>query len=169
MDIKYKLIKIICTHKKEKTENKGTLIYINYGGYTMSTKPNHICKNINCKKGKDENGNPCQKHYYACDYCDRINNYKSLACSWECYVEYMEQILDARGTKQTFDTLYPNRTDMSQSDLYRLYNTPIEEIKKKTEEDLKPYLDKGLEITEAVEEINKEIDKEETKKNKSHK
>lgn len=135
----------------------------------MATKPNHICKNKNCTKGIDEQGNPCPKHYYACDYCDRINNYKSMACSWECYVEYMEQVLEARGNKKLLDDLYPNRTDMTQAELTRLYNTPITEIKKKTEEELKPYIDQGMQITEAVEEVNKVIDKEVHKKTRTRK
>lgn len=46
-------------------------------------EPNHICKNNNCKR-----------EYYACDDCDSaVNlNWRSVACSTECFKEYMKPI-----------------------------------------------------------------------------
>ena len=48
-------------------------------------KPNHICKNPKCKK-----------HYYACDYCSRTLNWRSVACSFSCYQEYMDLVIAER-------------------------------------------------------------------------
>lgn len=127
----------------------------------MSKKANHICKNINCTKGRDENGNPTRKHYYACDYCDRINNWKSIACSYECYEEYMQQILEARGKNVAVDLL-PERTDKTKEEVQELMERPIEEIKEEVKEDLKDYFveEEHNTIEEIVEVINAELDAE---------
>lgn len=45
--------------------------------------PNHICK-------------ACGKAYYACPDCDRVNSWKSMACSPQCYQKYMQMVLEAR-------------------------------------------------------------------------
>ena len=58
-------------------------------------KPNHICKNINCTNGKDGN----RKEYWACNDCDRLHSYREVACSTECYKEYVQQVLDSRSIK----------------------------------------------------------------------
>lgn len=53
---------------------------------------NHICKNVNCKNGIDGK----QKEYWACNDCDKMHSYREVACSPECYKEYIEQVLNAR-------------------------------------------------------------------------
>ena len=45
--------------------------------------PNHVCK-------------ACGKAYYACPDCDRVNSWKSMACSPSCYQKYMQMVLEAR-------------------------------------------------------------------------
>lgn len=55
-------------------------------------KPNHICKNVNCKKGID--GKP--KEYWACNDCDKSHSYREVACSPKCFQEYMEQVFASR-------------------------------------------------------------------------
>lgn len=55
-------------------------------------KPNHICKNVNCKNGVDGKS----KEYWACDDCSKYHSYREVACSPECYKEYIEQVLIAR-------------------------------------------------------------------------
>ena len=50
----------------------------------MANKPNHICKN-------------CGVEYYACNDCDRINSWRLVACSSECYQKYINAVLIARG------------------------------------------------------------------------
>lgn len=54
--------------------------------------PNHICKNENCTKGN--NGKP--KQYYTCGSCDTLNSWRSVACSVECYKEYVNQVVNKR-------------------------------------------------------------------------
>lgn len=44
-------------------------------------KPNHICKNP-----------ACRKRYRACDSCNKVNHWTNVACSVECYQEYMRLI-----------------------------------------------------------------------------
>lgn len=58
----------------------------------INQKPNHLCKNMNCKKGID--GKPME--YWACNDCSKINSYREVACCPECFKEYITQVLDAR-------------------------------------------------------------------------
>lgn len=116
-------------------------------------EPNHICKNINCPNGI--NGEP--KHYYACNYCDRSNQWRSMACSIECYEAYMQQIAEARSKNKKVDIL-PDRTDMNKEEVKELLEQPIEKVMEDTKEELKEYLDDGTTITQAIETINSEID-----------
>lgn len=118
-------------------------------------KTNHICKNKNCPNGV--NGEP--KHYYACNYCDRTNQWRSVACSPECYDEYIKQVLDARSKNMKVNTL-PERTDMTQEEVQKLMEKPVEEVKEEVVADLSDYTDNGLTISEAIEVINEEIDAE---------
>ncbi len=46
-------------------------------------EPNHICKN-------------CGKPYYHCDNCGKLHDYREMACSPECYMEYQDAIIAAR-------------------------------------------------------------------------
>lgn len=127
-------------------------------------EPNHICKNINCPNGI--NGEP--KHYYACNYCDRSNQWRSLTCSIECYEAYMQQIAEARSKNKKVDTL-PNRTDMSKDEVQELLEQPIEKVMEDTKEDLKEYLSDGQTIAQAIDTINSEIDNHNDSNNNSEK
>lgn len=124
-------------------------------------KTNHICKNKNCPNGV--NGEP--KHYYACNYCDRTNQWRSVACCPECYDEYVKQVLDARSKNTKVDTL-PERTDMTKEEVVELMETPVEIVLEETKEDLSEYIEDGLTVSEAIETINEEIDKKKSKKKK---
>lgn len=111
-------------------------------------KPNHICKNPNCRK-----------HYYACDLCDRNHSYKSVACSIECFKIYTDLVLEAREKGLKVNKL-PERTDMNKSEVEILMKTPIKEVAEKTKEDLKEYMDSNstASLSELVTDINKTID-----------
>lgn len=121
----------------------------------MGLKPNHICKNINCKK-----------EYYACDYCGKTQNWRSMACSIECYNEYMKQIQQSRKNNIPVD-LYPERTDMSHDEVVKMIeNTPIEIVKENTMNELSEYSEdiETIGIGKTVDKINKEIAKKRTRK-----
>lgn len=79
-------------------------------------KPNHICKNPECRK-----------HYYACDRCDKIQSWRSVACSVECYKKYTDLVIEAR-TKGKTIVSKPERTDMTELEVDALLNKPMEEI-----------------------------------------
>lgn len=127
-------------------------------------KPNHVCKNAHCPHGV--NGEP--KHYYACNYCDKANQWRSMACCIECYDEYMKQIVEARAANKKVNLL-PERTDMTQEEVQELLEQPIEEVLEQTKEELKDYLDEGNTVAEAIEQINDEIDNGKKKKRSSQK
>lgn len=123
-------------------------------------KPNHICKYSKCNLGKDENGNPCQKHYYACDYCDRTANWKSMCCCFEHYQLYIQEVLEVREYDRKLSML-PHRTDMTEEEVKQLMTEPIDLVKEKTEKELSQYKenDEALNVEKVVEKINDEIDK----------
>ena len=79
-------------------------------------KPNHICKNPECRK-----------HYYACDRCDKIQSWRSVACSVECYKKYTDLVIEAR-TKGKNIISKPERTDMTESEIDALLNKSMEEV-----------------------------------------
>lgn len=118
-------------------------------------KPNHICKNPNCKK-----------HYYACDLCDRSQNYKSVACSRECFEIYTNLVLESRMKNKKVDIL-PDRTDMNKEEVKKLMKKPVKEVEEKTKKDLSDYIkdEEKINLTEIVEKINKDIDEKSTKHN----
>lgn len=119
-------------------------------------KPNHICKNVNCTKGKDGG----RKHYYACPTCDKRSSWKAVACSKECFDEYQKQVLDARSKGKSVDVL-PERTDMTKKETKELISKSEEEVFEITKEELKDYAEEiemdGL--NSVVETINQELDK----------
>lgn len=119
-------------------------------------KPNHICKNKFCTKGTDGG----RKHYYACDYCDKTFNYRSVACSLECYEAYMKQVIEARSKNKKVDTL-PDRTDMSKKETKKLLEKNTKVVLEETKEKLKDYIDDNdtTDFSSVVEKINDEIDK----------
>lgn len=118
-------------------------------------KPNHICKNPNCRK-----------HYYACDLCDRSQNYKSVACSRECFEIYTNLVLEGRMKNKKVDIL-PDRTDMSKEEVKKLIKKPLKEVEEKTKKDLSDYIkdEEKINLTEIVEKINKDINEKSTKNN----
>lgn len=121
-------------------------------------KPNHICKYSKCDLGTDENGNPCRKHYYACDYCDRTANWKSMACCFEHYQLYMEEVVHNRSLQT--ESLLPERTDLTVNETQKLMQEPIESVKERTKKELLQYTseDESINIEKAVNKINEEID-----------
>lgn len=121
-------------------------------------KPNHICKYSKCTLGKDGD----RKHYYACGYCDATENWKSMACCKEHYNLYIKEVLAAREKNEVVDTL-PDRTDMTKEEVKKLKKKPLKQVKLETEEELRNYADENgqVNIKEAVEKINSEIDKNE--------
>ena len=121
-------------------------------------KPNHICKYSKCTLGSDGG----RKKYYACGYCDATENWKSMACCWEHYRLYMQEVLAAREKNENIDNL-PDRTDMTKDDIKKLKKKSLSKVKKETEDELREYADENGEvnITDAVEKINEEIDKNE--------
>lgn len=121
-------------------------------------KPNHICKYSKCTFGSDGG----RKKYYACGYCDATENWKSMACCKEHYNLYMQEVLTAREKNEIIDTL-PDRIDLTKDDIKKLKKKNLKQVKKETEDELREYADENgdVNITEAVEKINAEIDKKE--------
>ena len=63
-------------------------------------KPNHICKNPEC-----------QKTYYACNFCDKNQIWRSVACSFSCYQKYTDLVIAERSKGKTILVML-ERTDM---------------------------------------------------------
>lgn len=126
----------------------------------VMVKPNHICKYSECRLGIDENGNPAPKQYYACDYCDRIENWKSMACCFEHYQLYIEEVIRERAKGNPVAPL-PSRTDKSEEEVKELMGESIETVKERTEKELAEFADpdKEFKVDTVVEKINEEIDK----------
>lgn len=118
-------------------------------------KANTICKYSKCNLGKDGG----RKHYYSCGYCVATENWKSMACCKEHYDLYIEEVLKTRQNGESIDTL-PDRTDMSKEDVKTLKKKPLKQVRKETALELQNYADENgeININEAVDKINKEID-----------
>lgn len=118
-------------------------------------KPNHICKNRLCAKGPDGG----RKHYYACNFCDKHHNWRSVACSFECYLAYMEQVSEARNKGNDLPVA-PERTDMTKKEIEELINMPDDIVIAQTKEQLRDYInaDGSVDFARAVDEINRELD-----------
>ena len=115
-------------------------------------KPNHICKNPECRK-----------NYYACNYCSRTLNWRSVACSFECYQKYTDLVIAERSKGKTVE-VKPERTDMTEKEVDELMERPIEEVIEETKEELKDFadIDGNVNFAKAVDEINRELDKKTT-------
>lgn len=115
-------------------------------------KPNHICKNPECRK-----------HYYACNYCDKSNNWRSVACSFKCYQKYMDLVIAERSKNKKVTTI-PERTDMTEKEVKELLNKPTEVVLEETKEQLKDYVgtDGSINFAKTVDEINEDLDKKKT-------
>ncbi len=124
-------------------------------------KTNHVCKYSGCTLGEDGG----RKHYYACDYCDRTNSWRAVACCTEHYELYVREVLDARAKNKSINTL-PERTDKSEEEVKELYNKTVDEVAAETKEDIKDYIANGESIADAIEEINEEIDNRNKRKRK---
>lgn len=132
----------------------------------MQHKANHICKYSGCTLG--ENGTP--KKYYACVYCSRTESWRAMACCKEHYDLYIQEVLDNREHGNQVDTL-PERTDMTKDEVRELMSRPEEEVLEEAKEELKDFAkaDGTVDIAEAVEEINRDIDRRKGFKQKKRK
>ena len=119
-------------------------------------KANHICKNPECRK-----------HYYACNYCSKTLNWRSVACSFACYQKYMDLVIAERSKGKDVE-VKPERTDMTEQEVDALMEAPIEEVIEKSKEDLKDFADINgdVDFAKAVDEINRELDKKTTARSK---
>lgn len=108
-------------------------------------EPNHICQNPNCTKGSDGN----QKHYYACDYCGWSQNWRSICCSKECYLE----MTNIGGKK-------PVRTDMNSDEVRDMMAKSYDEVMGKTMAELADYKEtiEQIGLGQTIDLINEEID-----------
>lgn len=115
-------------------------------------KPNHICKNPKCKK-----------KYYACNFCDKNMNWRSVACSFGCYQEYMNLVIAERSKGKSIE-IKPERTDMTEKEVDELLERPIEEVMEETKEELKEFadVDGNVNFAKTVDEINKNLEKKKT-------
>lgn len=122
-------------------------------------KPNHICKNPECRK-----------KYYACNFCDKNRTWRSIACSFECYQKYTDLVIAERSKGKTVE-VKPERTDMTEKEVDELMERPIEEVFEETKEELKDFadIDGNVNFAKAVEEINKELDKKTTTRSRKKK
>lgn len=112
-------------------------------------KANHICKNPKCRK-----------EYYACNFCGRTLNWRSVACSFDCYQEYMDLVIAERSKGKIIE-IKPERTDMTEQEVDVLMNTPIEEVMEISKEELKEFadIDGNVNFAKAVDEINEKLNK----------
>ena len=119
-------------------------------------KPNHICKNPECRK-----------NYYACNYCSRTLNWRSVACSFSCYQKYTDLVIAERSKGKIIE-VKPERTDMTEKEVDELMERPIEEVFEETKEELKDFadIDGNVNFAKAVDEINRELDKKTTTRSK---
>lgn len=108
--------------------------------------PNHICKNVHCKA-----------QYYACDYCNKTQNWRSMTCSLACYGQYMEQVAMARKQHRTVN-LYPERTDMTHDEvLWLVDKEPVHAVLARTIAQLSDYKEDlaTLGLHQTIDKINK--------------
>lgn len=112
-------------------------------------KANHICKNPECKK-----------EYYACNYCDKSKNWRSVACSFTCYQKYMDLVIAER-SKGKIVEVKPKRTDMTEKEVDVLLDTPVETVLEETKSELSEYadIDGNVDFAKTVDEINEELNK----------
>ncbi len=122
-------------------------------------KPNHICKNPECRK-----------KYYACNFCDKNQNWRSVACSFACYQKYTDLVIAERSKGKTIE-VKPERTDMTEKEVDELLERPVEEVLEETKEELKDFADINgdVDFAKAVDEINRELDKKTTTRSKKKK
>ena len=112
-------------------------------------KPNHICKNPECRK-----------KYYACNFCDKNMTWRSVACSFSCYQKYTDLVIAERSKGKTIE-VKPERTDMTEKEVDELLKRPVEEVLEETKEELKDFadIDGNIDFAKAVDEINENFEK----------
>ena len=122
-------------------------------------KPNHICKNPESRKA-----------YYACNFCDKNQNWRSVACSFACYQKYTDLVIAGRSKGKTIE-VKPERTDMTEKEVDELLKRPVEEVLEETKEELKDFadIDGNVNFAKAVDEINRELDKKTTTRSRKKK
>lgn len=119
-------------------------------------KPNTICKNRDCHKGEDGG----RRHYFVCRYCTHTENWRAVACCWECYMAYQEQLIAARSNQEPVDLL-PERTDMTREEVHALiFDTPVEQVIADTEAELAEELEEhpSMGFSDIVDIINQELE-----------
>ena len=130
----------------------------------MPLKPNTICKNPNCHKGEDGG----KAHYYTCRTCIKTANWRTVACSPECFAEYLEFIAKREKIDKE-EIMMPERTDMTKEEIKDVKeNMSEDEALKLTKEELKDYkeeMDLGG-VSRAVDAANEDIKKKQTTKRK---
>jgi len=117
-------------------------------------KLNHVCKYSGCTLGEDGG----RKHYYACDYCDRTESWRSMACCIEHYELYIREVLEARAANKVVNTT-PERTDKTESEVKEILNQDENQALESAKEELKDYMSGGETIAQAVEKANSDIEK----------
>lgn len=119
-------------------------------------KPNTICKNRDCHKGEDGG----RRHYFVCRYCTHTENWRAVACCWECYMAYQAQLISARSNREPVDLL-PERTDMTRDEVHALiFDTPAEQVIADTEAELAEELEEhpSMGFSDIVDIINQELE-----------
>lgn len=127
-------------------------------------KPNHICKYSGCTLGEDGGA----KHYYACDFCDRTNAWRSMACCIEHYELYIQEVLEARAANKQVDAL-PKRTDKTKEEVKEMMNLDEQTVLENTKKELGEYMQNGESVAEVIERVNEEIDKKPKKRSRRNK
>ena len=127
---------------------------------------NHICKNKNCTKGTDGG----RKHYYACNYCARTLSWRSVACSLECYNEYVAQVIESRSKNKKVNIL-PERTDMTTEEMKKnIFDKPVEKVFEETKEELSDYINaETSDFSSIVDKINLDLDNKALKNSRKRK
>lgn len=128
-------------------------------------QPNTICSNTKCTHG--ENGEP--KRFYACYSCVKGERWRSYCCCYECYEQYVHDILESRAKNEHVEVIQ-KRTDISKEqilDIKKMDDDVVEEYVKKVE--LSDYFEENpdMSIGEAVAKVNSDIEREKAKRNKA--
>lgn len=122
-------------------------------------EPNHICQNPNCTKGP----NGTVKHYYACDYCGWTENWRSICCSRECYIEFNRERQEQVKAHKSVPKRKPKRTDMTEAEVDAMLQKSADEVIAKTMDELSDYQDMINEqgLANTIDFVNEEIDQRE--------
>lgn len=103
-------------------------------------EPNHICKN-------------CGKEYYCCRSCDKINSWKAVGCSIECFTAYTSSVVQIRANEL--------KKEIEEKSLEELKELDRQELSKEIQENPE------ITISQIVDNINKTNSSNYTNKTKS--